>query len=238
FDTLALTALLPGKAVAVKDTWKLSTEIVQALCHFEGVTSQDLQCTLAEVKDAVAHVTVAGSVVGIDLGALVKVSVQANYQFDLDRKRLVTLEWKQKDERGQGPVSPASVVETTSTLKRTPIEQPEKLSDVALIAVPSDFEPPLPVVQLYYHDPKARFDLLYGREWFVVGQVDERVVLRLLDRGEFVAQATLTPWAKARPGEHLSPEVFQKAMTEMPGWQPEEVLQAGVVPSADAPRLW
>src|SRR5262249_36617843 len=56
FDTLALTGLLPGKAVAVKETWKLSTETVQALCHFEGVTSQDLKCTLEEVKDNVATV--------------------------------------------------------------------------------------------------------------------------------------------------------------------------------------
>src|SRR5262249_9270536 len=42
FDTLSLVGLLPAKAVAVNDTWKIPTSIVQGLCHMEGVTSQDL----------------------------------------------------------------------------------------------------------------------------------------------------------------------------------------------------
>jgi hypothetical protein len=235
FDTLALTGLLPGKAVAVKDSWKLSTETAQALCHFEGVTTQDLKGTLDEVKDNTAVISITGSVTGIDQGALVKVSVQATGQYDLNRKRLIAVEWKQKDERGQGPVSPAAVMEATYTLKRTLIEQPEQLSDAALLAVPRDFDPPPALVQLTYHDPKSRFDLLYGREWLIVGQTDERLVMRLLDRGEFVCQVTVTPWAKAAPGEHLSAGAFQKAMNEMPGWKPAEVLQAGEVPS---PGRW
>jgi hypothetical protein len=238
FDTLALAGLLPGKAVAIKETWNVANETAQALCQFEGITNQDLKCTLQGVEGNVVSVAVSGTATGIDLGALVKVSVEATYRFDLSAKRVVAVEWKQKDDRGQGPASPASVVATTYTVKRTPIERPDTLSDVALIAVPRDFDPPAPMVQLTYHDPKARFDLMYAREWQVVGQTAEHLVLRLLDRGEFVCQATITPWAKAAPGQHQSPEAFQKEMSEMPGWKPEDVLQTGVVSSADTPGRW
>jgi hypothetical protein len=41
---------------------------------------------------------------------------------------------------------------------------------------------------------------------------------------------TLTPWTKAEPGKHLSPEEFRQAMSETPGWQPEQEIQAGEVP--------
>src|SRR5205807_2235852 len=82
-----------------------------------------------------------------------------------------------------------------------------------------------------YRDPKGRFDLIHGREWLMVGQTDEHVVLRLLERGDFIAQVTITPWTKVKAGEHLSAEAFQQAMAATPGWEQEQVLQAGVVPA-------
>ncbi len=234
FDTLALTGLLPDKDVARNDSWKVSTEAAQALCHFEGLSSHDLSCKLDDVKGDTAFVSVTGTAAGIDLGAQVKLNIQATYQFDLKTRCLVGLEWKQKDERTQGPASPASVTETTYTVKRKPVDRPESLSDVALVSVPQGGIPE-DSLQLYYRDPKSRFELQYDRDWQITSQTEERTVLRLLDRGDFVAQVTITPWTKARPGEHLSPEDFQRAMASAP-WKQEEVLQASVLPSTEAGR--
>ena len=83
FDTLALTGLLPGKEVAVGQKWDVPNPIVQALCHFEGLTKQDLICQLKEVKEKTALVSVTGSAHGIDLGALVDLKIDASYRFDL-----------------------------------------------------------------------------------------------------------------------------------------------------------
>ena len=231
FDTLAVPGLLPGRAVSVGETWKVANPIAQALCNFAGLTEQSLVCKLEEVKDQVARVSVAGSATGIDLGALVKLSIEATYHYDLNAKRLIRLEWKQKDERGQGPASPATSVQTSVTVTRTAIEQPAVLSDVALVSVPEGSEPPLPLTQLEYHDAKGRFDMLYAREWQTVSQSDEHVVMRLLDRGDFVAQVTVTPWTAAEKGKHLTPEEFRQAMAETPGWEPEDELQAAEVPA-------
>jgi hypothetical protein len=231
FDTLALPGLLPGRSVSVGDTWKVPNGIAQALCNFEGLTEQDLSCKLDEVKDQVARISVKGSATGIDLGALAKLSVDATYQYDLNSKRITHLEWKQKDERDQGPASPATSVQTTVVLTRTAIEKPAVLSDVALVSVPERAEPPMPLTQLEYRDARDRFDLLYGREWQIVSQGNEHVVMRLLERGDFVSQVTITPWTMAEKGKHLSPEEFRQAMAETPGWEPEDELQAGEVPA-------
>jgi hypothetical protein len=237
FDTLALTGLLPGKAVAVGETWKVPSAVAQALCQFEGLTEQDLTCKLEEVKDNVARVSITGTAAGIELGALVKMKVEATYRFDLGAKRLVGLEWKQTDDRQQGPASPATSVETTTTVTRTPIEQPDTLDDVALVSVPDGFEPPPPLVQLEYRDPKGRFDLAYSRSWQTVSQTDEHLVMRLMERGDFVAQVTVTPWTAAEKGKpHLTPEEFAEAMARTPGWEPERELQAGEVPTGDDGR--
>jgi hypothetical protein len=238
FDTLYVSGLLPASPVAVGDTWKVPNLVVQALCSFEGMTEQSLTCKLQEVKDGLALVTFSGSAAGIDLGALVKVDLEGSYRFDLASQRLTQLEWKQKDEREQGPASPATTVQSTTLLMRKPIDRPAALSDENLISVPDGFDPPLPLTQLEYHDPKGRFDLVYGRNWQTVSQTEEHLVMRLIDRGDFVAQVTVTPWTKAEKGQHLSPEEFKQAMAETPGWEPEEELQTGEVPATGSQWIY
>ena len=70
----------------------------------------------------------------------------------------------------------------------------------------------------------------FSGDWQLTAQTPSHVVLRLMERGDFVAQATLTPWPAAEKGKHLTPDEFRAAMEETPGWEPEEELQASEVP--------
>ncbi len=231
-DTLALPGLLPGRSVAVGETWKPANEVVQALCNFEGLASHDLTCKLEAVDGGSARVSVSGSASGIDAGALVKLTVKATYHFDVSARRLVDLEWSQADQRDQGPASPAAEVRAVTRVMRVPIPLPTVLSDVALVPVPDGFEPPAAMTQLQYrHDTGAPFDLVYGRDWEMVSDTREQVVMRLLDRGDFVAQATITPYEKARPGSHSSPDTFREAMAKSPGWEQGTVQDEGELPA-------
>jgi hypothetical protein len=231
FDTLCVTGLLPGKEVAVGDTWKVHNSAAQCLCRFEGLTDQDLTCKLEEIKDGMASVSVSGSANGIELGAMVKLKIDARYHFDLEAKRLTWLEWKQTDTRDQGPANPASTATSTTTLTRKPIERPDTLADVALVSVPQDFKVPENLLVVEYRHPKGKFELNHAREWQVVGELQERLILRLMERGDFVAQATITPWTPAEKGKHQSPDDFKAALADTPGWDAEKELQSGEVPS-------
>src|SRR5947208_626530 len=77
FDTLSLSGLLPGKAVAVGETWKVGNGAVQGLCSFEGLVSQDLTGTLESVQGGVVTVKVTGTAKRIELGAQAARSVTA-----------------------------------------------------------------------------------------------------------------------------------------------------------------
>src|SRR5262249_43825723 len=65
FDTLHLAGLLPGGERSVGDTWKISNVVVQALCHFEGLTEQKLVGKLEAVTENVALFTITGPATGI-----------------------------------------------------------------------------------------------------------------------------------------------------------------------------
>jgi hypothetical protein len=231
FDTLCVAGLLPGKAVAVGDTWKIDNATAQALCHFDGLTEQALTGKLEAVEGKMARVSVTGPASGIELGAMARLKIEAACRFDLEAKRLTWLEWKQTDDRDQGPASPALTATSTTTLTRQPIERPDALSDVALVSVPADDKVPETLLCVEYRHPKGKFGLNHARGWQVVGEPDGRLVLRLIDRGDFVAQATLTPWVRAEPGQHLSADDFKAVIARTPGWQPEKELQAGEVPA-------
>lgn len=231
FDSSAVAGVLAGKEVAVGDTWKVPANVVQALCNFEGLTEHNLTGKLDAVTAETATFSLTGTATGIDQGAIAKVKIEAVGRFDVKAKRLVALEWKQKDERDQGPVSPVTVVESTTTLTRKAIEEPMALSDVALVSVPADETPPAPMTQLDFREPQGRYSLLYPREWHITAQGKEHLVMRFMDRGDFVAQATITPWKKADKGKHMSAEDFKQAMNDTAGWEPEKELQSGEVPA-------
>jgi hypothetical protein len=242
-DTLALTGLLPAREVPVGETWKLANPVVQALCRFDGLTAQDMVCKLEEVKDDTATVSVSGIAGGIDLGAAVKLKVRGSYRFDLKARRIVSLEWKQSEEREQGPVSPAAAVEVTITLARTLVETDSELNDTALVPMPRA-ESPEEIArleqlrQLTYAEPQARYKLLHSREWHLVGGTERHQVFRLMDKGQFVAQATLSPWRKVEPGKHLTGEEFQELIAETPGWVSEKVLKTEEVQAAAGNGHW
>jgi hypothetical protein len=86
------------------------------------------------------------------------------------------------------------------------------------------------MLQLEVVDAKNRFSLYHGREWNLVSQTEDRTVLRLMDRGDFVAQVTVSPWKAAPAGKHLAVDDFKAAMNAMPGWELDKELQDGEVP--------
>jgi hypothetical protein len=108
----------------------------------------------------------------------------------------------------------------TVSLTRAPAEAVAALHDYALIPVlPEGAVPPEAVTALSYSDPKGRFELLHARDWQLVAHTPEYVVMRLMDRGDFVAQATVTPLRQAAPGKCLTDEEFKELVNATPGWE-------------------
>lgn len=231
FDTLSLTGLLPEKEVRAAESWRLPNEVVLAIAQFEALISHDLTAKLEEVADGHAIIMIGGKAQGIEMGALAKITVSGKAKFEILTRRLTHIEWTQKDERDQGPASPASTVEATTTVKRTAIETPKELADGALESVPKGLEPPPAVTAVSHRDSKGRYEVSASRDWTLVAQTENHLVLRLVERGELTAQVSMTPWTKVDAGKHTTADEFKKILAETPGWQLEELLEEGEVPA-------
>ncbi len=232
FESLHLTGLLPGKEVAVGDSWKLENVAAQSLCLFDGLISHEVSGKLKEHVGGFAVIGIEGTAKGIENGALATLTVTATVRFDLAKKRIVGIEWKQKDVRDQGPATPAAELETTTTLKREALEQvPPELADAVVAVVPASDDPPATMKSLAQRDAKGRYQLLHARDWHVVGQTDYHLIMRLLERGDFVAQATITHWANAGAGKHMTPEEFEKLTAGGANWKIEQVTDRTPVPT-------
>ncbi len=225
FDSSAIPSLLPNKKVSIGDSWKVHNRAAQALCYFEGLTSQKISCKLEKVSEKNAIITIHGNASGIDSGAAVKLQISGTLQFDLSSKEIIALEWNQQDTRDQGPVSPAMKAKVAIRVARKSISPQSEINDFALVQVPTSKQPPEEMTNLTYTDPRGRFKLSLDRNWYTVAETKEHLVFRYMDRGDFVAQVTLTSWPAAAPGKHMNEEEFQKAMGETPGWTVEEIQE-------------
>jgi hypothetical protein len=238
FNPQCLAGLLPGKVVNVGDTWTIGPTAAETACLFDALIKAQLTGKLTAVKDGIATFAIEGTAEGIENGAKAAVTISATGTFDVNVGRVTELKWTQKDEREQGPVSPASKIEATIVLNREALaELPKELADDMLAKVPAGAVPAA-MTDIRYADPAGRYTIFHSRDWHVTGQTDTHLVLRLLDRGELVAQATVTAWRKAEPGKHTSADEFKKALDEVPGWKQEKVLAEGEVPAGEGRWLY
>jgi hypothetical protein len=237
FDTLSLPGLLPTGEVKAGDTWKVANAAVQSLLDLDGLINQDLTCKLDKVEGDTAQVLVTGTASGIASGAAAKMTVAASCRFDLKAHRLIYVEWNQTDQRDQGPVTPGFTAQVVIKLKRTPVEPVNELNDDFLAG---KLAPSVPeaLTKLTYRDPQARYELVHGRDWHLVSRSERQMVLRLMDQGDFVAQATITPWKKAEPGKHLAEEEFKEAMAQTPGWEQEAMADKGTKIDDPVNKYW
>jgi hypothetical protein len=235
-DTLCLPGLLPNKEVAVAGTWAVPDAVAQVICQFDGLYKNHLQGTLAGVDGNVALFKIEGRAEGTELGANSEVAVKAEGKFDLASKRIVELEWTQNDTRSQGPASPAGELAVKVTMKRMPLaEEPKELSEEVRAKVPAD-KIPAGMLMLSHSDPEGRYSFTYPREWVIVGRTKEHVVLRFVEKGEFVSQLTIATWKKAEPGQHAGAADFKAQIAKLQGWEPTEVIEESELPSK--PGRW
>src|SRR5207244_4147476 len=60
---------------------------------------------------------------------------------------------------------------------------------------------------------------------------NQQHILRLMERGDFIAQLTITPYRKTAPGQHLSAEEFKEVVSQAPGWEPDNIEKGSMVSS-------
>jgi len=237
FDVLCLAGCLPGKDVTVMESWKLSDTAVQQACLFDGLLKQDVQGTLLRVTGEQAVLGFRGSAEGLEAGAGIKVKIDATATYDIKAKRITGVQWRQDDTRELGPATPAMTITAkidivSETLPNEPKELSAEVREKAFVKpTPSE------LLRIRHTEPSGAYTVLHSRDWRNIGATSAFSVFRLLQGGEFIAQATVTAWTAVGKGEHTPASEIVAAINKTPGWVLGEVLSEGEQKSTN-PARW
>ncbi|MBI2826340.1 MAG: hypothetical protein HYX69_16785 [Planctomycetia bacterium] len=207
-SSLLVEQLLPDRPVSPGDEWQHSNDSVAALLNLDAVSESDVRSRFKEATATAAQLELAGTVHGAAEGVSTEIELKGRYKFDLATRRITWVALLIKEKRPIGHVAPGVDVVARLQMKITPKVTSDALSDGALAGV--ILEPRPESTLLEYESAQGGFRFLHDRGWHVVNEARDSVVLRLVDRGELVAQCNVTALAPVEAGKRLTLAKFQE----------------------------
>lgn len=221
---LPLGALLPRDAVSVGSTWKVSNEAAGRLFGLEAVNDQDLTATLTKVEENLAIVSLAGKVAGAVGGVSTEIEAKGSLNFDLQQRAVTWLALAYQEKRAIGHAQPGFEVTGKVRWVAGPIHKAEELADSVLRSLPTTSGPATTLVE--FRNGPAGFQLAHDRRWRVMVERRELTVMRLIDRGDLIAQCNISPLPALPAGEQLTLEGFQADVKQTLGKNFGEIVEA------------
>jgi len=205
-NSLLVDQLLPAQPVAVGDTWKHSDNLLSALCGLDAVSSSDAQSVLQSIKDDAAQIEMAGHVAGSVNGLSTKMQLKAKYRFDIKANRITWFALLVKENREPGAIGPGLDVVARLQMKIVPGAKSAELTEASLKGLPLD--PTASLERLSYASPEGGWQAAYDRRWVLISEKKALTVLRMADRGDYVAQCSISAMSPG-DGKPLALSEFQ-----------------------------
>lgn len=221
---LALEALLPPRAMKIGSQWPFADGTVARLLGLEAVSQQDIVGTLDSVKDNVAILSLAGSAAGSVGGVSSDIELKGKLNFDLKQRAITWLTLAIQENRAIGHAQPGFEVVTKLRMVTAPANPTAELGDKALDGL--SFRPDGFLTLIEFTSDAGGFQLNHDRRWCVMLERNDLSVLRLVDRGDLVAQCNITPRPPLAKDEQLSLAGFQDDVRRVLGKNFEEILEA------------
>ncbi len=205
-NTLMADCLLPEGEVKVGSSWKPSDKPLAKLLGIDVISRNDLQCVLKEVTDSAAKFNLTGSIAGAATGVATEMDLEGEATFDTDEDRLVSIQLRIKERRSAGHVSPAVDVTARLTIELASVDESEHLPDELIKHLPETAKTAAP---LSLRPQSGSYEVLYDRRWHITRDEPSVTVLRLIDRGELIAQCNISPLTNAPADKPTTTEDFQ-----------------------------
>ena len=205
-SSLLIDHILPQRAVNVGEQWNVDSDALAGLFSLEVVTENDAVVRLASVEDDVALIEIEGRIGGSIGGVASDIDFKARCNFDLRQQRLTWYAVSLREKRAIGHAQPGFEVTARLRMVLEPAASLESLSDEKLARLPPDDAASR---LLIYQPERSYYRLIHDRRWHAMIDRHDLSVLRLVDRGELVAQCNISELPDLEPGQHLALKEFQ-----------------------------
>lgn len=222
---LSLTDLLPSQPMAIGNEWKLADPVVLRLFNLEAVNQQSATCKLDSVKDGVAIASLEGKVAGAVGGVSSDLEFKGKLNFDLKKRAVTWLTLAIQESRAIGHAQPGFEVLTRLRMIAAPCAVADEVADKVLadLSTAADGSGQA-LIELTAEN--ASFQLVHDRRWRVMVERHDATILRLVDRGDLIAQCNISPLPAFTKGEALTLEGFQNDVKQVLGKNFGQVVEA------------
>jgi hypothetical protein len=161
---------------------------------------------------------------GVVAGVSTEVAVRGQWTFDTTNKRIGQMTLTLREKRAIGHSQPGFETETNISLRIEPTAKPFPVEDRVLADL--DLLPGESNRWLQFGSPHAGIRFLHDRNWSVMADHIDGVVMRQVSGGELIAQFNFVPLQKLPAGEQLSLEQFQSDVKQTLGDRFGQLVEA------------
>lgn len=234
-NSACLHQLLPSEKLAVGGTWKLTDVAVARLLGLEAVGQQDVVGTLKKVEDGLAILDLKGKVSGAVAGIATEIELEGKVNFDLTARMVTWLALQYDEKRAIGHAQPGYDATIRIRVEARPSEISPELADPALPALLAKDRAGQALLD--FKAEKAGIALLHDRRWNVMVDRFDTVILRLIDRGELIAQCNITRLPALEKGKQLALAEFQRDVEQTLSKNRAQIVEATQSQSDDGRRV-
>lgn len=207
-NSVLLGGLLPQRVVAVGATWEVDPAALTTLVGLDVVLSGSLKCQFERLEGASAIIHIQGQLHGSADGVSSDQGVTATLRFDTRTQRITWFAMSLKEKRAVGHAHPGLEATARVQMVLQDAAQVPALHDKILADL--DLDPTEPALLLEFRSEAGGFGLLLDRRWQVLIERDDVSILRLVDRGDLIAQFNISPLPPLESGETFSIVDFQQ----------------------------
>ncbi|WP_254514020.1 hypothetical protein [Anatilimnocola floriformis] len=200
-------SLLPGKALKVGETWPVPDAAVVRLLSLDAVHKHDVVGKFDELRDGIAILSLEGKVTGAVGGVSSEVNLKAKINLDPKEQLLTWIALSFTENRAVGHAQPGYDVTTRIRILTALTDDAPELSEKSLSMLP--LTAGLGQKLLTFRSEKGGLELNHDRRWRVMTERYDSAVLRLVDRGELIAQCNIAKLKNFAKDEKLTIEAFQ-----------------------------
>lgn len=202
-----LDRLAPSEPVSLGQQWPHDAIDLAPLLGLDAIHQSDVKSTLRQVESNVAIVDMSGKVSGAIDGVASDMVLKAKYNINVQSRRVTWLAMSIREDRAIGHATPGFDVTARVRVEINDQANSTELAISLLDQLPLDLTPAATLLR--HESDLGGFALLHGRDWQVMVDRHDVTVLRMIEKGELIAQCNISTLPSLAPGNRVQLPVFQ-----------------------------
>ncbi|MDA7979429.1 MAG: hypothetical protein MPJ50_11755 [Pirellulales bacterium] len=221
-NTVLLNRLLPTTDVVLGDSWKHHDALLASFLAIDAVSVNEVRSTLASADSSSATIELSGRVEGAVHGVSTEIEVGGKYLFDRQQQTVTKCQLLIKEQRSIGHVGPGIKADSTINILIVP-QTAREMANLLSVGMNSMAKRETNLE----HTSPSGFTFNYDRRWHVMSETDGQVSLRMVNRGDLVAQANVS-LLQSDAGPIDAPS-FRRQITQALGERAKNITSEGAL---------